>query len=104
MQIALAIDEQQESLGTQFYRRSYNPLSLLREPRGFEVVKVAPFLPNAAYAFVVLNTLSLKSWHGRTTLPSLPGGRNTILNIWHEKPEHGHPDVVEDHYVRRRAA
>ncbi|MEZ6060320.1 MAG: hypothetical protein R3C19_08170 [Planctomycetaceae bacterium] len=98
MQIALPADDSQCDIGTQFYRRSLNPRSLTREPRGFEVAKTAPFVPNAAYAFVVLNTLRCKSWHGRTTLAESHGVRNTILNIWHEKPAHGHSDVVREHY------
>jgi hypothetical protein len=94
MQIALPADEAQRDLGTEFYRRSYNPLALLREPRGFEVCKRAPFLPNAAYAFVVLNTLRRKSWHGRTTLDATAGVRNSILNIWYANPEDGNPEIV----------
>ena len=62
-------------LGTQFYRRSLNPLHLFREPRGFEVAKQAPFLPNVAYAFAVIDAMSLKSWHGRTTLAGEAGVR-----------------------------
>ena len=99
MQIALPVDDSQNEIGTQFYRRSINPISLTREPRGFEVAKTAPFVPNAAFAFVVLNTLRLKSWHGRTILADQSGIRNSILNIWHEKPEHGHPDIVREHYL-----
>jgi len=104
MQIALPVDDSQSNLGTEFYRRSLNPLSLMRQPRGFDIAKTAQFVPNAAYAFVVLNTLTKKSWHGRSTLSSQDGVRNSILNIWHEKPEHGHPDVVRDHYQVSRAA
>lgn len=104
MQIALPVDDSQQHIGTQFYRRSPSPLSLLREPRGFEIVKTAPFLPNAAYAFVVLNTLGRKSWHGRTTLAQQDGIRNSILNIYHEKAEHGHPEIEADHDEPLRAA
>jgi hypothetical protein len=103
-QVALAQDETQEHLGTQLYRRSLNPLSLTRQPRGFDVVKTAPFVPNAAFAFVVTNTLTRKSWHGRTTLSATDGVRNTLLNIWYSKLEKGHPDIVGDDYGSRRAA
>jgi hypothetical protein len=104
MQVALPEDDSQRDLGTEFYRRSVNPLSLLREPRGFEIVKQAPFLPNHAYAFAVLNTLTWKSWHGRTTLQSQSGVRNTLQNLWYEKPEFGNPEVVAEHYALSAAA
>ncbi len=98
MQIALPPDNSQPDLGTEFYRRSYNPLSLLREPRGFEVVKRSPFLPNVAYAFAVLNTLMRRSWHGRTRLRGESGVRNTILNIWYARPEDANAHLVEQYY------
>ena len=83
MQVSLAVDDSQEHLGTEFYRRSLSPSSWKSEPRGFETVKTVPFLPNAASAFVVLNTMRLKSWHGRTLLAEQQGVRNSILNIWY---------------------
>jgi hypothetical protein len=98
MQIALPADDRQREIGTEFYRRSYNPLALFREPRGFEVCKLAPFLPNVAYAFVVINSLWRKSWHGRTTLPGDAGVRNTILNIWYAQPQDGNAEVVKQFY------
>jgi hypothetical protein len=104
MQIALPANDAQRDLGTEFYRLSMNPLALAREPHGFEIVKRSPFLPNAAYAFSVLNTLTWKSWHGRTTLAANSGVRNSLLNIWYEKPEFGNPEVVVEHYHSRRAA
>ena len=98
MQIALPPDNNRPNLGTQFYRRNWSPMALLREPRGFEIVKQSPFLPNMAYAFVVLNTLRHKSWHGRTTLRGDSEVRNTILNIWYAKPEDGNREVVGRYY------
>jgi hypothetical protein len=98
MQIALPEDNRQANLGTQFYGRSWSPLSLLREPRGFEVVKQSPFLPNTAYAFVVLNTLRHRSWHGRTTLRGESQVRNSILNIWYAKPEDGNREIIDRYY------
>jgi hypothetical protein len=98
MQIALAADTSQQKLGTEFYRRSLNPLHLFREPCGFEVVKQVPFLPNVAYAFAVINGLSLKSWHGRTTLRGETGVRNTILNIWYASAADANPEIVEKYY------
>lgn len=100
MQIALAADDSQRDIGTQFYRRSYNPLAMFREPRGFDVYKRAPFLPNVAYAFVVINKLWLKSWHGRTTLAGDTGVRNTILNIWYARAKDGNQEIVEEYYAR----
>jgi hypothetical protein len=55
-----------------------------------------PFLPNTAYAFVVLNTLTLRSWHGRTSIASDGGPRNSLLNIWYEKAEHSNLDLVAE--------
>jgi hypothetical protein len=102
MQIALPSDDSQADLGTEFYRRSLNPMHLFREPRGFEIVKQSPFLPNMAYAFVVINSLTLKSWHGRTTLRTETSVRNTILNIWYANPADANPDLVRE--TRRVAA
>jgi len=99
MQIALPRDNSQAEIGTEFYRRSLNPLAMLREPRGFEVVKRAPFLPNVGYAFVVINTIRLKSWHGRTELAGYSGVRNTILNIWYAKREDANQDLVAKYYA-----
>jgi hypothetical protein len=103
MQVALPEDESQKDLGTEFYRRSVNPFSLLREPRGFDIVKQTPFLPNHAYAFTVLNTIRRRSWHGRTTLQAQSGVRNTLQNLWYEKPEFGNPEIVAEHYSRAAA-
>jgi len=107
MQIALPEDEQQVEMGTEFYRRSLRPTAWLREPRGFDVVKRMKFLPNCAYAFTVLNTTTLKSWHGRTAIPGQCGARKSLLNIWYEKPEHGCPDLVAENQtlsMSRKAA
>jgi hypothetical protein len=107
MQISLATDAAHPHFGTEFYRRSFQPAHWLREPRGFEVVKTMPFLPNAAYAFVVLNSLRLKSWHGRSTLAETGIERRTILNIWYQKAEHANLDLVREQAAlasRRRAA
>jgi hypothetical protein len=98
MQIALPANDAQREIGTQFYRRSFNPLAMLREPRGFEIAKRAPFRPNVAYAFVVLNKLRWKSWHGRTTLPGDAGVRNSILNIWYAAAKDGNAEIVEEYY------
>jgi len=98
MQISLATDDSQKDLGTGFYRRSFAPTAWLREPRGFEVVKRMPFVPNAAYAFVVLNTLTKRSWHGRETLSGETGVRNSILHIYYAKRRHGNADILREQY------
>ncbi len=94
MQISLPRDSSQRHLGTEFYKRSLNPLDMAREPRGFKIVKCTPFLPNSAYCFSVLNTVGWKSWHGRSTLPSNCGVRNSILNIWYQNIEDANLDLM----------
>ena len=103
MQISLPRDESQRDLGTEFYRRSLNPLRMLREPRGFDVVKCTPYLPNTAYSFSVLNSISWKSWHGRSTLPPNCGVRNTILNIWYQQPADANQDILQTAPARAAA-
>ena len=95
MQFALAHDDAQAPLGTEFYSRSLNPMAWLREPRGFDTVKRMPFVSNAVYAFVVLNTITLKSWHGRTTIPGSHGTRNSLLNIWYDHVFDGNAELAE---------
>lgn len=87
MQISLSADDKQAHMGTEFYTRSLRPTAWLRAPHGFDIAKQMPFLPNAAYAFVVLNTTTLKSWHGRTKIDETSGSRRSLLNIWYAKPE-----------------
>lgn len=99
MQLSLAADDSQADLGTGFYRRSFSPAAWLREPRGFEVAKRMPFLPNAAYAFVVLNNLTKRSWHGRETLGGEAGVRNSILHIYYANRRHANPDIVREQYA-----
>jgi hypothetical protein len=100
MQVALPGDDSQRDLGTEFYRRSWNPMTQFREPRGFEIAKQPPFLPNSAYAFAVINTLRLKSWHGRSKLTGESGVRNSILNIWYAQPQDASADLVEQFYQK----
>jgi hypothetical protein len=96
MQIALPRDESQRELGTEFYRRSLNPLTLTRAPHGFVIARTMDFLPNTAYAFSVLNTFRLKSWHGRSTIPASLGERNSILSIWYEKAADANTDLIDE--------
>jgi len=96
MQIALPDDNSKEHLGTEFYRRSLQLTHWMRKPSGFEVVKTMPFLPNHAYAFSVINSIRLRSWHGRTTIDESSGVRNSILNIWYQKAEHANIELVRE--------
>ena len=89
MHLYLPADRSQLNLGTALYRRK-----LLGWPFGdwqqrFEKVKQFVFQPNSGYAFVVNNTLTKKSWHGREKLPANAGVRNTLLNTFYEsfRPE-----------------
>jgi hypothetical protein len=94
MQFAFPKDDSLKHVGTEFYQRSINPLNLLREPRGFSVVKSMPFLPNHAYAFSVLNEIGYKSWHGRSTIPPMNSIRNTLLHIWYGEPDESDRELV----------
>jgi hypothetical protein len=93
MQFAFPEDDSMKHVGTEFYSRSLNPAHWFREPRGFVTREAMPFLPNHAYAFSVLNTISLKSWHGRSTIDAIPGVRNSLLHIWYAKPDETHPEL-----------
>lgn len=88
VQLALPADESQLELGTAMYERSILPADLVSNPRGFRKVGQYPFAPNTAFAFVVLNTIRLKSWHGRDELGEFAGVRNTILNIYYAREEY----------------
>jgi hypothetical protein len=75
-----------------------NPLALLRKPRGLKLAGSPSFLPNSAYAFAVINTQRLRTWHGRTPIPNGLVPRNTILCSWYASPTNGNPDIVEQYY------
>lgn len=94
MQFAFPSDDSLESVGTEFYTRSMNPVHYLREPRGFLITKSMPFLPNHAYAFSVLNDFGMKSWHGRSTIPPMDKVRNTLLHIWYAEADETDQDLV----------
>ena len=96
LQISLAPDETQADLGTEFYRLSLNPARWSREFKGFEMVRRMPFSPNSGYAFVVFNTLQVRSWHGRSELRKGCGVRDSLLNIWYAKPEHANRELVDE--------
>jgi len=89
MQFALPGDMSQKELGTTFYQRSLAPGDWLTKPRGFRHAKQMPFIPNCCYGFSVLNTLTLKSWHGREEIQGEQGVRNSVLHIYYNKPQSG---------------
>jgi hypothetical protein len=89
MQFALPADHSQADLGTTFYQRTLAPADWLSVPRGFRTAKQMPFIPNCCYGFSVLNTLTLKSWHGREEVKSEQGVRNSLLHIYYNEPGEG---------------
>ncbi len=93
-QVAFARDESQADLGTSIYRITANPLKILKSSRIFEEVKRAPFLPNHAFAFAVVNSVGLRSWHGCEPLRDDCGNRDTLLQIYYEDPAMTSPDIV----------
>ena len=95
MQFAFPSDEGLKDVGTEFYSRSVNPMHYLREPKGFVIRETMPFLPNHAYAFSVLNTVRLKSWHGRCKIAAIKGVRNSMLHIWYAKADETHRELDE---------
>ncbi|WP_437229629.1 hypothetical protein SH661x_001542 [Planctomicrobium sp. SH661] len=103
MQMSLARDESQSDLGTTFYRLSPNPIHLFGEFKGFAVAKQMSFSPNSAYAFVVLNTITKRSWHGRTELRAGCGTRNSLLNLYYADPADASPDLVAKFYSQTAA-
>lgn len=84
MQFALPVDDSQADLGTTFYQLSLSPADLLRTPRGFRRAKQMPFRRNCCYAFVVLNNLTKRSWHGREALTQSQGVRNSLLHLYYD--------------------
>jgi hypothetical protein len=89
MHFYLPADDSQLDLGTALYRRKLMAWPFGAWQNRFEKVKQFPFKPNSAYAFVVNNAVSKKSWHGREQLPPGAGVRNTLLNTYYEEPREG---------------
>jgi hypothetical protein len=84
MQLYLPADRSQLGLGTALYRHKLLALPFASWHRRFVKVKQFAFQPNSGYAFVVNNTLTKKSWHGREELPAGAGVRNTLLTTFYE--------------------
>jgi hypothetical protein len=91
MQFYLPRDRSQVELGTALYERHFHPVRGLYSWHGrFRKVKQFPFLPNTGYAFAVSNSLGRKSWHGRETVPSGIGVRNSIITFYFANDERGY--------------
>src|SRR5262245_41170378 len=84
MHLYLPADRSQLGLGTALYRRRALAWPLGTWQGRFAKVKQFAFQPNSGYAFVVNNSLTRKSWHGRERLPAGAGVRNTLLNTFYE--------------------
>jgi hypothetical protein len=89
MQLYLPADDTQLDLGTALYRRRISPWPFGNWRNRFAKVKQFEFRPNSGYAFVVNNTLTKKSWHGREELPPNSGVRNTLLNTFYDTQREG---------------
>jgi hypothetical protein len=101
MQLYLPADRSQLELGTALYRHKLLALPFGDWHRRFARVKQFVFQPNSGYAFVVNNTLTKKSWHGREKLPEGAGVRNTLLNTFYESCRE---EFAGNQAVRARAA
>ena len=86
MHLYLPADRSQLNLGTALYHRKVLAWPLGSWHNRFAKVKQFTFQPNSGYAFVVNNTLTKKSWHGREKLPDCAGVRHTLLNTFYESP------------------
>ncbi len=104
VQFTLTKDESQRNLGTSIYQLSANPKHLLHAPRGFCEVKRYPFTRNSVFAFAVINTPTMKSWHGREALPPDCGERNTLLHLYYAKAVDANPEMIPSSAVSAKAA
>jgi hypothetical protein len=104
MHLYLPSDRRQLDLGTALFRRKLLGWPLGHWKHRFTKVKQFQFQPNSGYAFVVNNTLSKKSWHGREELLPDVGIRNTLLNTFYDTPRHTFSGYVEPKTVSAEAA
>jgi len=104
MHLYLPADLSQIGLGTALYKRRPLSLPFGNWQRRFEKIKQFDFRPNSGYAFVVNNTLTKRSWHGRERLPEGAGIRNTLLNTFYAEPREGFFGYLDTEPARRQAA
>jgi hypothetical protein len=96
MHLFLPADLSQVHLGTALYRRNPGPLSRGDWRASFTVAKQFEFRPNSGYAFVVNDSPTRQSWHGRERLPAGAGVRNTLLNTFYSAPRHGYSGYLDE--------
>ena len=96
MHLYLPADLSQIHLGTALYRRKPGPLSKSGWQTSFTVARQFEFRPNSGYAFVVNDSVSRQSWHGRELLPAGSGIRNTLLNTFYSEPRHGYSGYLDE--------
>jgi hypothetical protein len=89
MHLYFPADNSQLDLGTALYRRKLSAWPFGDWKHRFAEVKQFLFQPNSGYAFVVNNTLTKKSWHGREKLPASTAPRNTLLNTFYDTSRDG---------------
>ena len=103
MHLYFPADLTQIGLGTALYKRRSLALPVGDWKKRFVKVKQFEFRPNSGYAFVVNNTLTKKSWHGREELPAGSGVRNTLLNTFYETPRDGYHGYLNETPAKKAA-
>src|SRR5262249_25239736 len=96
MHLYLPADLSQIHLGTALYQRKPGPLSKTDWRKSFTIVRQFEFRPNSGYAFVVNNSVSRQSWHGRKLHPAGAGIRNPLLNTFNSESRHGYSAYLEE--------
>jgi hypothetical protein len=96
LHLYLPADLSQIHLGTALYRRKPGPFSRGDWQTSFTVARQFEFRPNSGYAFVVNDSASRRSWHGRERLPAGSGVRNTLLNTFYSEPRQGYSGYLEE--------
>lgn len=95
MHLYLPADCSQLGLGTALYRRKLLALPFGPWRHRFAECKRFAFRPNSGYAFVVNNTLTRKSWHGREKLPADAGVRNSLNTTFYQPPSADFGDYLD---------